>query len=218
MRGLTADQLQAHTGTPIYTSDGEHVGEIGEVWYDETTGQAEWLKTGRDRLGLRDYWVPLRDAELRDEKLLVPYTKQQLQDSPDLGGADIDDARAADLHRSYGIESESVTRSEEELAVGKREVETGRARLRKWVETQPVSVDVELQRETARVVREQLDQPVDDAAFQEEEVEVPLRAEEPVVEKHAVAKERVALETDVQTEHRTVTDEVRREHVEVDER
>jgi len=115
-------------------------------------------------------------------------------------------------------ESEAdIIRTEEELAVGKRPVETGRARLRKWVETEPVSVDVELQRETARVRREAIDEPVSDVELGDEEVEVPLRGEEPVVDKQAVARERITVEKDVETDRETVSDEVRRERVDIEE-
>lgn len=110
-----------------------------------------------------------------------------------------------------------VVRSEEELQVGKRGVETGRARLRKWVETEPVEMDVELQRETARVTREPIDEPVSGGQLGEEEVEVPLRVEEPVVEKQTVARERVGLEKDVEMETETVSEDVRKERVDIDE-
>ena len=110
----------------------------------------------------------------------------------------------------------TVTRSEEELRVGKEASMAGRARLRKWVETEPVEMDVELRRETARVTREQIDQPVGDAQIGDDEVEVELREELPVVQKQAVAKERVGLETDVETERATVSDQVRKERVEVE--
>ena len=50
----------------------------------------------------------------------------------------------------------------------------------------------------------------------EEEHEVTLRAEEPVVEKRTVPKERVRLETDTVTDEQQVTDEVRKERIETD--
>ena len=108
-----------------------------------------------------------------------------------------------------------MTRSEEELQVGTRAVETGRVRLRKWVETEPVAVDVELQREAARVTRERVDQPVSGAEIGSDEIEVPLRGEEAVVQKQAVAKEKIAVGKTVETEQETVSDEVRKERVEV---
>ncbi len=66
------------------------------------------------------------------------------------------------------------------------------------------------------MTREQIDQPVGEHEFGEEEVEVPLHAEKPVVQKQAVAKERIGLQKDVQSDKQTVKDEVRKERVEVE--
>jgi uncharacterized protein (TIGR02271 family) len=115
----------------------------------------------------------------------------------------------------------AMTRSEEELRVGTTQRETGRARLRKWVETEQVTETVPVQREEVRIEREPItDANVGDAkdgpAISEEEHEVTLRAEEPVVEKTVVPKERIRLDKDVVTEDREVSEEVRSEQVEVD--
>jgi uncharacterized protein (TIGR02271 family) len=118
--------------------------------------------------------------------------------------------------RGTAGEGETVTRSEEELKVGKRPVEAGRVRLRKWVETEPVEMDVELEQQRARVTREQVDQPVGEHEFGEEEVEVPLRGEEPVVQKETRAKERVAVGKETETERESVSDEVRKERIAVE--
>lgn len=53
-------------------------------------------------------------------------------------------------------------------------------------------------------------------ARSEEEHEVVLHAEEPVVDKRAVAKERVRLDKDVVRDEHTVTDDVRKERIDVD--
>ena len=110
----------------------------------------------------------------------------------------------------------SVTRSEEELRVGKMETEAGRVRIRKWVETQPVTAQVELQRETAYVQREPINQPASGAQIGEQEVEVSLRAEQPVVQKETVAKEQISVGKQVETEQQTISDEVRKEQIEVE--
>ncbi len=90
-------------------------------------------------------------------------------------------------------------------------------RLRKWVETEDVNVDVDLKRETAKVTREPMDERVSGAEIGEEEIEVPLHREEAVVQKQAVGKERITLEKDTETETEQVSDSVRKERVEVDE-
>jgi uncharacterized protein (TIGR02271 family) len=116
---------------------------------------------------------------------------------------------------------EAMTRSEEELRVGTTEREAGRARLRKYVVEDEVTQTVPVKREEVRVEREPItDANVGDAmdgpAISEEEHEVVLHAEEPVVEKRAVPQERVRLDKDVQTEERQVSDTVRKEEIEVD--
>ncbi len=67
-----------------------------------------------------------------------------------------------------------------------------------------------------RVERESIDKPAPGAELGEEEIEVPVHAEEAVVQKETVAKERVSLEKDAETESETVRDEVRKERVEVE--
>jgi uncharacterized protein (TIGR02271 family) len=116
---------------------------------------------------------------------------------------------------------DAMTRSEEELRVGTTERESGRARLRKYVVTEQVQKTVPVQREEVRVEREPItDANVGDATagpeISEEEHEVTLHEEEVVVEKRAVPKERVRLDKETVTEDETVSEEVRKEQVEVD--
>ena len=112
-----------------------------------------------------------------------------------------------------------MTRSEEELRVGTRQRESGRVRLRKYVVTEQVTRTVPVQREEVRVEREPItdenrDQALDGPEISEEEHEVVLHEEEPVIEKRTVPKERVRLDTDVVQDEREVSDEVRKEQIE----
>jgi uncharacterized protein (TIGR02271 family) len=100
-------------------------------------------------------------------------------------------------------------------------VPSGRARLRKYIVTEDVTRTVPVEREEVRVEREPITDANRDAAMSggdltEEEHEVTLRAQEPVVEKRVVPKERVRLDTDTVSEEREVTDEVRRERIETE--
>jgi len=116
---------------------------------------------------------------------------------------------------------DAMTRSEEELQVGTQARERGRARLRKYVVTEPQQVTVPVRREEVRVEREpitdaNLDAATSGPAISEEEHEVTLREEEPVIEKRAVPKERVRLGTETVTDQRQVAEEVRKEQIEVE--
>jgi uncharacterized protein (TIGR02271 family) len=117
---------------------------------------------------------------------------------------------------------QAMTRSEEELQVGTETRERGRARLRKYVTTETQQVTVPVQREEVRVEREpitdaNLDAATSGPAISEEEHEITLHEETPVVEKRAVPRERVRLDTETVTEERQVSEEVRKEQIQVDD-
>jgi uncharacterized protein (TIGR02271 family) len=129
--------------------------------------------------------------------------------------------RAVGRDTSGPTTDDAMTRSEEELRVGTETRERGRARLRKYVVTEDQQVTVPVRREEVRVEREPItDANIDAAtsgpAISEEEHEVTLREEEVVVDKRAVPKERVRLDTETVTDERQVSEEVRKEHIEVD--
>jgi uncharacterized protein (TIGR02271 family) len=125
-------------------------------------------------------------------------------------------------HDTSGPNTDSaMTRSEEQLNVGTRSTETGRARLRKYVVTENVTTTVPVSHEEVRLEREPItDANVGDALrggdITEEEHEVTLRAERPVIEKETVPVERVRLEKETVTDTETVTGEVRKEEIELE--
>ena len=115
----------------------------------------------------------------------------------------------------------AMTRSEEQLHVGTETRESGRARLRKYVVTEQETVTVPVQREEVRIEREPITdanrgEALDGPAISEEEHEVVLHEERPVVEKEAVPVERVRLDTETVTEQQQVTEEVRKEQIDTD--
>jgi uncharacterized protein (TIGR02271 family) len=114
---------------------------------------------------------------------------------------------------------DAMTRSEERLRVGTETVEGGRARLRKYVVTENVSTTVPVSHEEVRVEREPVTDANRDATLSgepisEEEHEVTLRAEQPVVAKEAVPVERVRLATETVTQDAEVSETVRKEQIE----
>jgi uncharacterized protein (TIGR02271 family) len=242
---FTMDRLAAMRGDTVYDSAGEKIGKVEEIFYDDATNQPEWIGIGTGFLGTKRVLVPVQGATATEDGVTVSYDKAMVKDAPDVDSDEIAVDTERELYSYYGIKpstarSDSVlpasgqaagqaaaprgaeagerelTRSEEELRVGKRSVEAGRARLRKWVETEPVESEVQLRRETVQVNREPINEPVTGADIGEQTIEVPLRDEEAVVEKRVVAKERVSLDKDVEERTEAVGDDVRKERVEVE--
>ncbi|MBD2765482.1 PRC and DUF2382 domain-containing protein [Kocuria sp. cx-455] len=111
----------------------------------------------------------------------------------------------------------SVVRHEEQLNVGTQEREAGRARLRKYVVTDHETVDVPVEREEVTVERTPVrDGQARTGTIGEEEVEVSLHEERPVVEKEAVAVEEVGLNKETVRDTQRVEADVRKEQVDVE--
>jgi uncharacterized protein (TIGR02271 family) len=112
----------------------------------------------------------------------------------------------------------AMTRSEERLHVGTEQAEAGRARLRKYVVTENVTQTVPVSHEEVRLEREPITDANRGAAMSgsdisEEEHEVTLRAERPVVSKDTVPVERVRLGTETVTEDHEVSETLRKEQI-----
>jgi uncharacterized protein (TIGR02271 family) len=157
------------------------------------------MGTGTQTSGFETAGTEVRGTEMRD-------TETRGTVGRDTSGPTTDDA---------------MTRSEERLNVGTRSEEVGRARLRKYVVTENVTESVPVTREEVRVERE----PITDAnvgkamggpAISEEEHEVTLHAERAVVEKEAVPVERVRLDKTTVTDEERVSEDLRKEEIEVD--
>jgi uncharacterized protein (TIGR02271 family) len=109
---------------------------------------------------------------------------------------------------------------EENLQVGKREVERGGARIRSRVIEKPVEANVRLREEHVIVNRHPVNRAATEADFnnvREGEFELTEHAEVPIVGKQARVVEEVEVGKTVEEHDQTVRDTVRRTDVEVDE-
>ena len=132
------------------------------------------------------------------------------------------DSRGTVGHDTSGpTTDDAMTRSEERLQVGTEQQEAGRARLRKYVVTETEQVSVPVTREEVRVEREPITegnrgQALSGPDISEEEHEVTLHEERPVVNTEAVPVERVRLAKEQVTGTETVSGEVRKERIETE--
>jgi len=108
---------------------------------------------------------------------------------------------------------------EENLEVGKRQVQTGGVRVRSRIVERPVEESVRLREERVNVERNTVDRPATEADFsnfQEKDIEMVERAEVPVVNKQARVVEEVSLGKEVEERSETVKDTVRKTEVDVE--
>jgi uncharacterized protein (TIGR02271 family) len=249
---ISHDQLRDVLGTTAYDRDGDKIGKVGQVYFDDDTEQAKWFTVNTGLFGTHESFVPVQGAEFAGDRVTVAYDKATVKDAPNTAeDGHLSPQEEERLYRHYSIDyaggsqyasdtattgrtqaaghdtsgpntDDAMTRSEERLKVGTETREAGRARLRKYVVTEHQQVQVPVSREEVRVERE----PITDAnrgaayegaAISEEEHEVVLREERPVVDKEAVAVERVRLDVETVTDTETVAGEVRKEEIELDD-
>ena len=229
-------------GRTVVTTNGDKIGTLEEVYLDTHTGRPEWATVKTGLLGTKQSFIPLADADAVRGDVSVPYSKDQIKDAPSVDpDGELSTDEEQQLYRHYGMSSgddtsaddtvgkdvsgpttdDAMTRSEEELQVGTSRRERGRARLRKYVVTEEVQQTVPVQREEVRIEREPVtegnaDQALAGPDISEEEHEVTLHEEEVVTEKRAVPKERVRMSKDTVTDEQTVSEDVRKERIEVE--
>ncbi len=136
------------------------------------------------------------------------------------GGERLFGARDTDAGLREGATEEVIPVVEEQLVVGKREVERGGVRVRSYVSETPVHEQVRLREERVQVERRPVDQPVDALrgdAFQERTIDVTATAEEAVVGKSARVVEEVVVSKTMGERTEEIDDTVRRTEVDVDD-
>jgi uncharacterized protein (TIGR02271 family) len=233
------------SGYEIQDSAGNKIGSVHNIWIDHT-GQPAFLGVKTGWLGLgRNHVVPVHTAQVNDRQRLVrlPFSEDQIKNAPAFDAeAELSREDEQQVYRYYGVqpaqfesrqqnrsaaqagqnkgaEAAAMQLSEEEVKVGKREVSAGGVRLRKIVRTETVQQPVELKREEIVIERVPAsgNQPAAaGACFQAEDVFIPLRREEAVVQKEARVREEVRASKRSQSEQQQVSESVRKEDVEIE--
>jgi uncharacterized protein (TIGR02271 family) len=218
-------------GSEVYDTQGERVGRVGNVYLSEESHRPEWVTVHTGLFGHRETFVPLAGAQEATDGLHVKWAKDKIKDAPriDAGGR-LSPQDSMGLYDYYGMPTQrdgrdsgrpgdqTMTRSEEQLEVGTQRVETGRVRLVKHVVTEEQQVTVPVTHEEVRIEREPVDpRDAGKAKIGEQQQEVVLHEERPVVAKHSVPVERVRMHTEQVTEQQQIRDKVRKERIEVED-
>lgn len=150
----------------------------------------------------------------------TPYQQNQQQQT---GGGSTQQVAG---NATASVEEERIPIVEEELRVGKREVERGGARVRSYIREVPVQEEVTLREEHVQVERRPVEQAAGTAStaatasgdmLQDRTIEMVERAEEAVVQKVANVREEVVLTKTAEERTEQIQDTVRRTEVEVEE-
>jgi hypothetical protein len=104
---LPVNPIETIPGTDVYDMDGAKIGRAGTVYMNEDTGGPEWAIVHTGLLGMTGSLVPISQAELRGDRLTVPYSKDHVRDAPsvDPDGGPLSPHEERRLCDHYGLSS-----------------------------------------------------------------------------------------------------------------
>lgn len=243
---MTQPALDALIGSTVHDRNGDKIGKIKHIYFDNETGAATWAAVSTGMFS-GDSLVPLAGAQHQRDKgeVRVSVDKDRVKSAPYLDeNGRLSPPAEQELFSHYGIDprrsgwdargrqrieqgpdepmtygrDESMIRSEERLNVGTERETVGKAHLRKHVVSEEQTINVPTTHEEVHVEREPIADPSDvgRADIGDQEQEVLLHADRVTVDKKTVPVERVRLAVDEVQDQQTVSDTVRKEHIDAD--
>ena len=215
---------QIETGTSVYGSDGEKIGDVAEVSNDYFVIEKGFIFT-------TDLFVPMSAiAGVDEDGVRLSMTKDQVENSdwseaPVAGTVhDSDDTyvagRADDTYARTDADvtdGDRLERREERLTVDKDTQQAGSVHVGKHVEEDVQSVDVPVTREEVTIDRHSVDRPAGGDAFTEDSIDVPVYEETVDVDKESRVVEELEVGKTARTDTAHVEETVRREEFDIDD-
>jgi uncharacterized protein (TIGR02271 family) len=200
-------------GWNVVGADGTVIGEVDDLFVD--TAQMKVRSIDVDIKGADHSLVPAERVQVDRQRKEVRITGSAADER--FASSTADRGQVTGEHGSFERSGERLTRAEEELKVGTKQVE-GEYVIGKHVETERVEKPVTLRHEEPVIER----RPVREGITAESEVigsgeiRVPLMREEAVVEKRPVVKEEIVVGKRVVEDKERVAADVRREEFDID--
>ena len=110
---IGTETLDRVIGKDVYDEAGQKIGSAGEVYLDDETGQPEWVTVRTGMFGTKESFVPIRDADLTDDGLRVPVSKDRVKDAPKIDtDGHLSPQEEQELYRYYGMGTGTTGRTD----------------------------------------------------------------------------------------------------------
>ncbi|SDD32585.1 DUF2382 domain-containing protein [Streptomyces prasinopilosus] len=112
---ITRDEVRILLDHPVYDGEGNKIGEAKHVFFDDMSGRPEWVSVKTGMFGTSESFIPIRDAELVEDHLEVPYPKEKIKGAPDVdvdSHGHLSEAEEHRLYDYYGIDWAGVLRDD----------------------------------------------------------------------------------------------------------
>src|SRR5688572_22724009 len=101
---IGTDTISRVIGQDVYDEAGQKIGSAAEVYLDDETGQPEWVTVRTGLFGTKESFVPIRNADLTNEGVRVPVSKDRVKDAPKIDtDGHLSPEEEQELYRYYGM-------------------------------------------------------------------------------------------------------------------
>src|SRR3954463_15568384 len=107
-------------GKDVYDQSGDKIGSASEVYLDDESGQPEWVTVKTGLFGTKESFVPIRDADLTDDGLRVPVSKDQVKGAPKVDAdGHLSPQDEQELYRFYSMDAGTTGTGRTDSTVGR---------------------------------------------------------------------------------------------------
>ncbi len=100
---ISQDQLRNVIGAVAYDRDGDKIGKVGQVYYDDDTDQPKWVTVNTGFFGTSENFVPVQGAEFGGDRVTLAYDKAKVKDAPNVeADGELSPEEEARLYQHYG--------------------------------------------------------------------------------------------------------------------
>ncbi|MEE1927910.1 PRC and DUF2382 domain-containing protein [Streptomyces sp. TRM 70351] len=103
---ITPEQIPTVLDHPVYDAEGGKIGEAKHVFFDDATGEPEWVSVKTGMFGSHESFVPIHDAFVIEDHIEVPYRKDTVKEAPHVdvdSGGHLSEEEEHRLYEYYGI-------------------------------------------------------------------------------------------------------------------
>ena len=68
---ISENQVQSLIGATAYDPSGDKIGKIGQIYYDDDSGQPRWATVSTGLFDTDETFVPVQDAELSGDRVTL---------------------------------------------------------------------------------------------------------------------------------------------------
>jgi uncharacterized protein (TIGR02271 family) len=98
---LNEQEAREVIGATAYSTDGEKIGNVGQLFLDDNTGRPEFVTVNTGLFGTSESFVPVAAATAAEGRLTVPYTKDKVKDAPNIAADEAGHLEPDQEHRLY---------------------------------------------------------------------------------------------------------------------